>query len=74
MPHKTDDVSDLLVTCTVARLNGEDFPTIWINILKMHPLVMGDPVQHTDRIGPYLAVPLVTGQRLKFGSLGFSVG
>lgn len=73
MPNKTDGVSDLLATCTAARLNGGDFPTIWGNILKKHPLVIGDPIQHADSNGPYLAIPLITGQKLVFGSLGFSV-
>lgn len=73
MTNKTDAVSDLLAACTVARLKGDDFPAIWASILKRNPLVLGYPVQHTDNNGPYLAIRLITGQALIFGSVGFSI-
>ena len=73
MPSKINAVSDLLASCAAARLNGEDFPAIWANILEKSPLVLGHPIQHADGNGPYLAIPLVTGQRLIFGPIGFSI-
>jgi len=67
-------VSDLLQMCIAAHLGGADFPTAWNEILKTNPLVSGFPVQgENNEDGPVLEVPLVTGQRLIFGSDGFSI-
>ncbi len=57
--------TDLLRKCTVAVQNGSDFPTIWHDILKGHPLVVGVPIQaDLDR----LEIPLLNHQRLVFDS------
>ena len=69
----TDSATDLLATCVAARLSDDDFPTIWTNISKRHALVIGPPVQHVDEAEPYLAIPLLTGQKLLFSSVGFSI-
>jgi hypothetical protein len=57
--------TDLLQKCTTAVRDGSDFPTIWHNILKSHPLVVGVPIQaDLDR----LEIPLLNHQRLVFDS------
>ena len=68
-----DAVTDLLATCVAARLSGKNFLVIWNDILKRHVLVAGIPIQHIDEGGPYLAIPLLTGQELLFRSEGFSI-
>ena len=68
-----DSSSKLLALCVAARRDGKDFPTIWQDILKGHPTVLGIPA--TVMIGgeSMLAIPLITGQRLVFGAGGFSL-
>jgi hypothetical protein len=73
MGYQIGSAFDLLATCNAARLAGQDFPTIWINILKGHPLVIGAPVQQMDGNAPYLTIPLILGQKLIYNSLGFSL-
>ena len=34
----------LLESCRAGKAAGMDFPTIWHEILKPHPLVMGPPI------------------------------
>lgn len=53
---------DLLARCERARLDGKDFPTIWISILRNHPLVIGLP-QHDVRDGEALIVIRLIGGR-----------
>ena len=69
----TDSVTELLVKCVAARRSGKYFSTIWTEILKRHALATGYSVQHIDETEPYLAVPLLTGQKLLFNSVGFSI-
>ncbi|HZP78634.1 MAG TPA: hypothetical protein VFB45_21020 [Pseudolabrys sp.] len=58
--------TDLLQRCTAAALNGADFPTIWHDIIKGHPVVVGVPVQaDLNR----LEIPLLNHQRLVFDSV-----
>lgn len=62
---------DLLHQCELARGRGSDFPTIWLTILKAHPLVTGLP-GHEVRDGEALiVVRLLTGERLASSPHGF---
>jgi hypothetical protein len=70
-----DKQNNLLETCVSARLAGADFPTIWRDILKYHPLVVGlPPIQRIDDNGPKIEIQLITGKSLMFDSKGFSIG
>jgi hypothetical protein len=68
-----DSTRELLAICAASRQGGKDFPTIWRDILKGHPAVLGIPA--TVMIGgeSVLAIPLITGERLVFGDKGFSI-
>jgi hypothetical protein len=68
-----DSATSLLYACNSAYLDGADFPTIWEQTLKGHPLILGPPVQSHDDGGPVLEFRLLTGRRLVFGSKGFSI-
>lgn len=59
----------LLQECAAAMRRGQDFPAIWSQILKGHPLVLGVPVQAIQGDRPTLEMPLITGQRLVFDSV-----
>lgn len=63
--------SELFETCARAKDNGDDFPTIWRQILEPHPLVTGLPRQALDGDTPVLDVRLRTGQTLRFRTFGF---
>jgi len=63
-----DRIDELLQCCRAALATGADFPTIWNEMLKRHPLVAGIPEQSRGADGPVLDVPLVTGARLRFGT------
>lgn len=65
---------DLLARCVTVRQRGEDFPTIWNNILRRHPLVLGPPVQVIATPDPMLRIQLVNGQSLCFQNGTFSLG
>jgi hypothetical protein len=68
-----DKQNNLLETCASARRAGADFPTIWRDILKYNPLVVGLPIQRIDDNGPKIEVQLITGKSLMFDSNGFSL-
>jgi hypothetical protein len=56
---------DLLRECAKALSSGSDFPAIWHDVLRVHPLVTGVPIQAApDR----LEIPLIHHQRLVFDS------
>ena len=63
-----DRNDELLQVCLAAQATGADFPTIWQEGLKRHPLVAGMPEQTRGPEGPVLEIPLVTGARLRFGT------
>ena len=67
-----DRIDDLLQTCRAALASGADFPTIWDEKLKRHPLVAGTPEQNWIGGEPVLEVRLTTGARLRFGT-SFSI-
>jgi hypothetical protein len=69
----TDVVARLLKTCNDERSGGADFPTVWTNVLKAHPYVAGLPIQDKNEDGPFLKVPLITGQFLVFLGSNFSI-
>ena len=54
--------------CRAAQAAGADFPTLWNEVLKPHPLVSGLPV-HTVRDGKICReVRLITGSTIAFDS------
>ena len=60
--------ADLLNRCRAGQAEGLDFPTLWNEILKPHPLVIGPPVQ-TVRDGRIrMEVRLITGGAIAFDS------
>ena len=66
-------VARLVDTCNAERSKGSDFPTIWRDVLKAHPCVLGQPVQDSGEDGPLLRIPLITGQSLVFLGSPFSL-
>jgi hypothetical protein len=60
--------ADLIVLCRARQADGLDFPTLWHEVLKSHPLVIGPPVQ-TVRDGRIrMEVRLITGSAIAFDS------
>jgi len=56
----------LIEQCRAARAAGADFPTLWNEVLKSHPLVIGPPV-NTVRDGRIRReVHLITGSAIAF--------
>ena len=62
-----DGVNELLERCRTAHIAGLDFPTIWKQIVRAHPLVLGLPVQVMIGSEPQLRMQLINGQSLCFG-------
>jgi hypothetical protein len=62
-----DGVKELLERCRTAHRAGRDFPTIWNQIVRTDPLVLGLPVQVMIGSEPQLRMQLVNGQSLCFG-------
>ena len=56
----------LLAECTEALDKGADFPTVWREILRIHPLTAGKAMEKAEGSGISLEVPLTTGQRLVY--------
>jgi hypothetical protein len=54
--------------CNAATCAGADFPRIWHEILKVHPLVCGVPIQGMVGKSPALEIPLLTGHRIVYDS------
>ena len=59
--ERADDLARL---CTDAVRKGNDFPTIWNTLLKIHPLVEGIPRQRLEGNRIFLDIRLITGERL----------
>ena len=60
--------ADLLRRCRAGQAAGMDFPTLWHEVIKPHPLVIGPPVQ-TVRDGKIrMEVRLITGGAIAFDS------
>jgi len=64
--ERQSPAEELLARCNLARAEGIDFPTIWLEMLRRHPLVAGQPVQVAVGSEPFLEIPLVTRQSLIF--------
>ena len=64
----TPSKARLVAQCQAAQAAGADFPTLWNEVLKSHPLVIGPPVQ-TVRDGKIRReVRLITGSAIAFDS------
>lgn len=75
MPRPTETAEDLLARCIAARLDRKDFPVIWSDILRHHPLVLSHmPVQVQIGPDPALQIRLVSGQSLYFRNGSFYLG
>ena len=60
--------ADLIKRCQAAQAAGMDFPTLWHEVLKADPLVIGPPVQ-TVRDGRIrMEIRLITGSAIAFDS------
>ena len=59
------EVDRLLSQCLNLILDC-DFPEIWSEILRRHPVVIGPPIQHELGRGSEIRVPLMTGDSLAF--------
>ena len=69
----SERVHGLRDACNAAHRGGADFPTIWKNILLGSGLVAGIPSHRANERGAAMIVPLITGHRLIFDELGFSI-
>lgn len=68
-----EKIEELLSRCRRAKAAGEDFPSIWVNILKGDPLTRGSPVQGHDGQTTTLNVHLSGGLQLVFDGSTFRV-
>jgi hypothetical protein len=60
--------ADLVQRCRAGQAAGMDFPTLWHEVLKADPLVIGPPVQ-TVRDGCIrMEVRLISGGAIAFDS------
>jgi hypothetical protein len=66
-----EGVNELLARCRSAHGARLDFPTIWNQIVRTHPLVLGLPIQVMIGSEPQLRVQLINGQFLCFGGGDF---
>ena len=58
--------SDLLERCRASLEEGVDFPTLWHEVLKVDPLVIGPPVQTARDGRTRIEVRLITGSTIAF--------
>jgi hypothetical protein len=63
---RTDSAEELLAVCRAVRKAGVDFPTIWQEHLKRHPLVLDFPSHLMSAGQPIVSVPLLGGRCLRF--------
>jgi hypothetical protein len=57
---------ELLAECIAAWERDAEFPTIWNDILRIHPLTAGAAFEMADAEHIWQEVPLTTGQRLVY--------
>jgi hypothetical protein len=69
MTSSPRQAEDLLAACIAAAGRGEDFPTVWETLLKVHPLVAYPPVQRLVDGRPRLNVILTSGERIVYDSI-----
>jgi hypothetical protein len=60
--------ADLVRRCRAGMAAGMDFPTLWHEVLKPHPLVIGPPVQTVRDGRVRMEVRLITGAAIAFDS------
>ena len=60
--------ADLLQRCRTGQAAGLDFPTLWHEIIKPHPLVIGPPVQTVRNGRIRMEVRLISGGAIAFDS------
>ena len=58
----------ILSHCRAGRPSGMDFPTLWNEVLRPHPLVIGPPVQTVRDGRVRMEVRLITGGAIAFDS------
>jgi len=58
--------SELVAECISAWQRGVDFPTVWRDVLRVHPLTAGPAIQMADGDRDWLEVPLTTGEHLVY--------
>lgn len=57
--------TDLLRKCNYLLGGGMDFPTLWHEVIKGHPLVTGVPIQGIDDKGRlFVEIPLGPSQSI----------
>ena len=60
--------ADLIARCRAGQAAGMDFPTLWHDVLKGDPLVIGPPVQAVRDGRIRMEVRLITGGAIAFDS------
>jgi len=60
--------TELLTKCRAAQAAGMDFPTMWHQLLKPNPLVIGPPVQTVRGGRIQLETRLMSGGYIAFDS------
>ncbi len=68
-----EEAAELHKQCAAAYAAGKDFPTIYAEMIRGNPAVVGMPVQGTNAHGPTLQIKLASGQQLVFHAGGFSL-
>jgi hypothetical protein len=63
-----DTQAELLTRCRAAQAAGMDFPTMWNEVLKRSPLVIGPPVQTIRGGRIQLEMRLMSGGYIAFDS------
>ena len=58
--------ADLIALCQAGQAAGLDFPTLWNEVLKPHPMVIGPPVQTVRGGRIRMEVRLITGAVIAF--------
>jgi hypothetical protein len=71
--YAAEGVEDLLARCHVAREAGTQFPEVWDKILRVHPLVLGLPIQVVTGSKPQLKIQLINGQFICLIDGGYSL-
>ena len=72
--NRKEQAQDLLRKCRAAQESGNDFPTIWQEIIKSHPVTaVGAPVSVMIGNDAALEVSLMSGQKLIFERSAFSL-
>ena len=65
-PSVTTTRADLVQRCRAGKADGMDFPTLWHEVLKVHPLVIGPPVQTVREGRIRMEIRLITGGSIAF--------